>query len=198
MLNGISNSGVKYVISTSTFPPFSNRNLRKFPSVSSVELISSVTSNSRSAILKYKTWSIRYRDTIISLIIENPPTIDADSSGWSLRDKNRNDRSPESNFCELIENVVTCKNHPFGLTEKDLSTWATSTVDDLRLAEFSLKWDAKFPTIAKSWRSHWARVIPFFAHPPEIRKVIYTTNAIESLKHVAAQSDQSAQLFAQR
>jgi hypothetical protein len=43
------------------------------------------------------------------------------------------------------------------------------------------KWDAKFPMIAKSWRSNWARVIPFFAHPPEIRKVIYTTNAIESL-----------------
>ena len=33
----------------------------------------------------------------------------------------------------------------------------------------------------KSWRSNWTRVIPFFAHPPEIRKVIYTTNAIESL-----------------
>ena len=47
--------------------------------------------------------------------------------------------------------------------------------------EFSLKWDAKFPMIAKSWRSNWTRVIPFFAHPPEIRKVIYTTNAIESL-----------------
>jgi hypothetical protein len=40
---------------------------------------------------------------------------------------------------------------------------------------------AKFPTIAKSWRNNWARVIPFFAHPPEIRRVIYTTNAIESL-----------------
>jgi putative transposase len=38
-----------------------------------------------------------------------------------------------------------------------------------------------FPTSVKSWRSNWARVIPFFAHPPEIRKVIYTTNAIESL-----------------
>src|SRR5258705_6409972 len=35
--------------------------------------------------------------------------------------------------------------------------------------------------IAKSWRSNWTRVIPFFAHPPEIRKVVYTTNAIESL-----------------
>ena len=35
--------------------------------------------------------------------------------------------------------------------------------------------------LAKSWRNNWERVIPFFAHAPEIRKVIYTTNAIESL-----------------
>ena len=58
---------------------------------------------------------------------------------------------------------------------------ATEAEAEQKLAEFSLKWDAKFPTIAKSWRSHWDHVIPFFAHPPEIRKVIYTTNAIESL-----------------
>ena len=58
---------------------------------------------------------------------------------------------------------------------------ATEAEAEQRLAEFSLKWDVKFPTIAKSWRGNWARVIPFFAHPPEIRKVIYTTNAIESL-----------------
>ena len=35
--------------------------------------------------------------------------------------------------------------------------------------------------IARSWRSNWPRVIPFFAHPIDIRRVIYTTNAIESL-----------------
>jgi len=58
---------------------------------------------------------------------------------------------------------------------------ATAAEAEQRLAEFSLKWEAKFPMIAKSWRSHWERVIPFFAHPPEIRKAIYTTNAIESL-----------------
>ncbi len=58
---------------------------------------------------------------------------------------------------------------------------ATEAEAEQRLVEFSLKWDAKFPMIAKSWRSNWTRVIPFFAHPPEIRKVIYTTNAIESL-----------------
>jgi len=60
-------------------------------------------------------------------------------------------------------------------------TSATEVEAEQRLAEFSQKWDAKFPMIGKSWRSNWTRVIPFFAHPPEIRKIIYTTNAIESL-----------------
>jgi putative transposase len=64
---------------------------------------------------------------------------------------------------------------------KTIYTAATEADAETRLAEFAAKWDAKFPTISKSWRSNWARVIPFFAHPPEIRKVIYTTNAVESL-----------------
>ena len=64
---------------------------------------------------------------------------------------------------------------------KLIYTAATETEAEQRLGEFSLKWDAKFPMIAKSWRSNWDRVIPFFAHPPEIRRIIYTTNAIESL-----------------
>jgi len=64
---------------------------------------------------------------------------------------------------------------------KLIYTAATDGEAEQRLDEFSLKWDAKFPMIAKSWRSNWTRVIPFFAHPPEIRKIIYTTNAIESL-----------------
>jgi putative transposase len=64
---------------------------------------------------------------------------------------------------------------------KTIYAAATDVEAEQKLAAFSLKWDAKFPMIAKSWRANWARVIPFFAHPPEIRKVIYTTNAIESL-----------------
>jgi putative transposase len=64
---------------------------------------------------------------------------------------------------------------------KLIYTAATDGEAEQRLTEFSLKWDAKFPMITKSWRSNWTRVIPFFAHPPEIRKIIYTTNAIESL-----------------
>ena len=42
-------------------------------------------------------------------------------------------------------------------------------------------WGEKFPTVAAAWRRAWDRVIPFFAFPPEIRRVIYTTNAIESI-----------------
>ncbi len=64
---------------------------------------------------------------------------------------------------------------------KTIYTAATDVEAEQRLAEFSLKWNAKYPMISKSWSDNWIRVIPFFAHPPEIRKVIYTTNAIESL-----------------
>jgi putative transposase len=42
-------------------------------------------------------------------------------------------------------------------------------------------WGRKYPAIAQSWRRHWEAVIPFFAFAPEVRKIIYTTNAIESL-----------------
>ncbi len=42
-------------------------------------------------------------------------------------------------------------------------------------------WGVKFPTVVAAWRRAWDRVIPFFAFPPSIRRVIYTTNAIESI-----------------
>ncbi len=49
------------------------------------------------------------------------------------------------------------------------------------LDEFGKKWDAKYPMISKSWRSNWENLNEFFAYPADIRKAIYTTNAIESL-----------------
>lgn len=64
---------------------------------------------------------------------------------------------------------------------KAIYTSATDVEAEIRLNEFAAKWDAKYPLISKSWRANWVHVIPFFAHPPEIRKVIYTTNVIESL-----------------
>ncbi len=49
------------------------------------------------------------------------------------------------------------------------------------LGDFEKKWNNRYPMIAKSWRERWANIIPFFAFPADIRKAIYTTNAIESL-----------------
>ena len=43
----------------------------------------------------------------------------------------------------------------------------------------SSPWGKKFPTVVAAWRRVWVKVIPFFAFPPEVRRVIYTTNAIE-------------------
>lgn len=60
-------------------------------------------------------------------------------------------------------------------------TAPTAEAAEMALEAFAAKWDAKFPTISRSWRENWQRVIPFFSFPPEIRKVIYTTNAIESI-----------------
>jgi len=61
--------------------------------------------------------------------------------------------------------------------------YQSATVEDAeqRLTEFEGKWDSQHPPIAQIWRRNWARIVPFFDYPPEIRKVIYTTNAIESI-----------------
>lgn len=51
----------------------------------------------------------------------------------------------------------------------------------LALDNFAEKWDEQYPTISKSWRSKWEYITPFFEYPEDIRKAIYTTNAIESI-----------------
>ncbi|ABB07593.1 transposase and inactivated derivatives-like protein [Burkholderia lata] len=43
------------------------------------------------------------------------------------------------------------------------------------------EWGRKFPTVAAMWQRQWEQVIPFFAYPPEVRRIVYTTNAIESM-----------------
>ena len=67
---------------------------------------------------------------------------------------------------------------------RDLKTIYNSATEQqakAALEAFGETWDAKYPTISRMWRNHWERVIPFFDYPPDIRKAIYTTNAIESL-----------------
>ncbi len=46
---------------------------------------------------------------------------------------------------------------------------------------FAARWDHQYPTISALWKRHWEQITPLFAFPPEIRKIIYTTNAVESL-----------------
>ncbi len=60
-------------------------------------------------------------------------------------------------------------------------TAATAEEAELMLGEFESRWDAEYLPIGQSWRRNWSRLTPFFDYPPEIRKVIYTTNAIESV-----------------
>jgi len=62
-------------------------------------------------------------------------------------------------------------------------TATTAEEAEQRLTQFEAKWDADYRPIDQSWRRNWDRLIPFFDYPPEIRKVIYTTNAIESVNY---------------
>jgi len=69
---------------------------------------------------------------------------------------------------------------------KDLrAVYAAATLKEAEQAfeDFSKLWDAKYPAISPGWRSDWDRLTVFFDYTPEIRKVIYTTNAIESLNY---------------
>ena len=65
---------------------------------------------------------------------------------------------------------------------RPIYTAATAQAAEDALEEFAASdWGEKFPTIVQSWRRAWQNVIPFFAFPPDVRRVIYTTNIIESL-----------------
>ena len=65
---------------------------------------------------------------------------------------------------------------------RPIYTAATAEAAREALEEFaSSPWGEKYPTIVQPWRRAWENVIPFFAFPPEVRRVIYTTNIVESL-----------------
>lgn len=72
---------------------------------------------------------------------------------------------------------------------------ATTGEAELRLEEFEEKWNTKYPIVVRSWRNNWSRLIPFFAFPAEIRRVIYTTNAIESLNYSLRRVIKNRSLF---
>ena len=63
------------------------------------------------------------------------------------------------------------------------------------LDEFAERWDDKYPQISRSWRMHWQNLNTLFLYPQEIRKAIYTTNAIESLNSVIRKAIKKRKLF---
>src|ERR1700676_920245 len=79
-------------------------------------------------------------------------------------------------------NYVSCKQRKAGAADLQ-PIYRASTVEEAeqRLNEFAAKWDGAYPTISPMWRRNWEHLTPFFAYPADIRKVIYTTNAVESL-----------------
>ncbi|EGK3836971.1 IS256 family transposase [Escherichia coli] len=72
---------------------------------------------------------------------------------------------------------------------------ATEDTALLALDKFAGVWDEKYPQISKSWRAHWENLNTFFGYPPDIRKAIYTTNAIESLNSVIRQAIKKRKVF---
>lgn len=72
---------------------------------------------------------------------------------------------------------------------------ATEAEAQQELDRFGATWDAQYPKIVQSWRAHWPNLITLFEYPPAIRKVIYTTNAIESLNSVIRKATKRRKLF---
>ena len=80
----------------------------------------------------------------------------------------------------------------------DLKTIYQSATEDealLCLDQFSERWDEKYPQISKSWRTHWHNLNTLFNYPPDIRRAIYTTNAIESLNSVIRKATKKRKVF---
>lgn len=78
---------------------------------------------------------------------------------------------------------------------KKIYTSITAEEAGRELEVFAAKWDAKYGAISAQWRKHWLNIIPLFDYPDEIRRVIYTTNAIESLNSVIRKAINNRKLF---
>lgn len=72
---------------------------------------------------------------------------------------------------------------------------ATVAEAEQELDNFAQEWDDKYPTISKTWRTHWSDIITLFDYPPPIRKAIYTTNAIESVNSVIRKFTRNRKIY---
>jgi transposase-like protein len=66
---------------------------------------------------------------------------------------------------------------------RTIYTAPTAESAKVALGDFTARWGEQYPAIAPSWERNWERLTPFFDYPPAIRKVVYTTNAVESLNY---------------
>jgi putative transposase len=78
---------------------------------------------------------------------------------------------------------------------KAIYSASTESEAEFNLELFADKWDALYPSISKSWRAHWTRVIPLFAFSEDIRRIIYTTNAIESVNMTLRKVTRNHRIF---
>lgn len=103
---------------------------------------------------------------------------------------------PQTTFQTCIVHMVRHSLNYVPYTQKkavaaDLKKiYGSSTVElaAQALDDFELTWGDKYPAIVRSWRSNWEKIIPFMDYPIEIRKIIYTTNIIESLNNTLRKS----------
>jgi putative transposase len=73
---------------------------------------------------------------------------------------------------------------PVAAALRSIYTAPTIEAAEIALQQFTdSAWGKKYPTAVRAWESAWERFIPFLAFPPPVRKIIYTTNAIESLNY---------------
>ena len=78
---------------------------------------------------------------------------------------------------------------------KEIYRAPTASAAEQALSDFEQKWNHKYPMIAKSWRSYWSRIVGMFGFTEPIRRIIYTTNAIESLNYTLRKIIKNRSLF---
>src|SRR5581483_8993647 len=77
----------------------------------------------------------------------------------------------------------TAKKYWTALTRdlREIYTAVDETAAETAFEAFADRWAERYPAIVNLWRTHWAELVPFLAFPPEVRRVVYTTNLIESI-----------------
>lgn len=91
--------------------------------------------------------------------------------------------------------VSTEDSKPVVADLKKIYRAATVVEAEQALESFAQAWDAKYPTISKQWRAKWQDIITLFDYPPAIRRVIYTTNAIESVNSVIRKFTRNRKIY---